>query len=104
VEAYTDQIQLLRNRAELIRRAFMFALAALTGTLLSCLLLGLGLYSIVAAEAAAIVFVLSMISLLVCVAFYFREVSAALRAVQEEANDLLSADKPYLLPFIGRSR
>jgi Protein of unknown function (DUF2721) len=98
VEAYTDQIQLLRNRAELIRRAFMFALAALTGTLLSCLLLGL------AAEAAAIVFVLSMISLLVCVAFYFREVSAALRAVQEEANDLLSADKPYLLPFIGRSR
>jgi hypothetical protein len=40
----------------------------------------------------------------VCVAFYFREVSAALRAVQEEANDLLSADKPYLLPFIGRSR
>lgn len=104
LEAYTDQIQLLRNRAELIRRAFMFALAALTGTLLSCLLLGLGLYWIVAAEAAAIVFVLSMISLLVCVAFYFREVYAALRAVQEEAHDLLSADKPYLLPFIGRSR
>lgn len=58
------------------------------GTLLSCLLLGLGLCWNVAAESAAIVFVLSMISLLVCAAFYIREVTLALRSVQDEAHDL----------------
>ena len=56
--------------------------------LLSCLLLGLGLYWNVAAESAAIVFVLSMISLLVCAAFYIREVTLPLRSVQVEAHDL----------------
>ena len=88
VEAYTEQIDLIQKRAELIRRSFMFALLALTGTLLSCLLLGMGLYWNVAAESAAIVFVLSMISLLVCTAFYISEVTLALKAVQEEAHDL----------------
>ena len=89
VEAYTDQINLLHERAELIRRAFMWSLLAVIGTLVSCLLLGLGIYSNLAAESAAIVFVLSMISLVVCVAFVMREVTDALTAVQEEAHDLL---------------
>ena len=87
-EAYTGQIASIQKRAELIRRAFMFALLALAGTLLSCLLLGLGLYWNVAAESAAIVFVLSMISLLVCAAFYIREVTFALRSVEDEVHDL----------------
>lgn len=88
VEAYREQINLIRRRAELIRRAFMFALGALTGTLLSCLLLGLGLYWNVAAESAAVVFVLSMIALFLCTTFYIREVTVALTAVQQEARDL----------------
>ena len=98
VEAYRDQIDLIQRRAGLIRRAFMFSLLALTGTLLSCLLLGLGLYWFVAAESAAIVFVLSMISLLACIAFYIREVTVALGAVQEEAHDLLSSPPAKNLP------
>ena len=52
-------------------------------------MLGLGLYWNAAAESAAIVFVLSMISLLVCAAFYIREVTVALRSVQDEAHDLV---------------
>src|SRR5438067_1842225 len=87
-DAYTVQIASIQQRAELIRRAFLFALIALAGTLLSCLLLGLGLYWNVAAISAAILFVLSMISLLACAAFYIREVSVALSSVQDEAHDL----------------
>ena len=87
-EAFTAQIASIQQRAEMIRRAFLFALLALAGTLLSCLLLGFGLYWKAAAISAAIVFVLSMISLLVCAAFYIREVSVALSSVQDEAHDL----------------
>jgi len=87
-DAYTTQIASIQQRAEMIRRAFLFALLALAGTLLACLLLGLGLYWKAAAVSAAIVFVLSMISLLVCAAFYIREVNVALSSVQDEAHDL----------------
>ena len=45
------------------------------GTLLACLLLGLGLRRNVAAESAAIVFVVSMISPLVRTVFSIREVN-----------------------------
>ena len=41
-DAYAAQIASIQKRAELMRRAFMFALLALAGTLLSCLLLGWG--------------------------------------------------------------
>jgi len=87
-DAYTAQIASIERRAEMIRRAFLFALFALAGTLLSCLLLGLGLYWRAAAVAAAIAVVLSMISLLVCAAFYIGEVRVALSSVQDEAHDL----------------
>lgn len=87
-EAYTAQIESITQRAEMIRKAFLFALIALAGTLLSCLLLGFGLYWIAAAVAAAVVFVLSMIALLVSALFYIREVRVALSSVQEEAHDL----------------
>ena len=52
------------------------------------LLLGLGLYWKAADVSAAVVFVLSMISLLVCAGFYIREVNVALSSVQDEAHDL----------------
>ena len=87
-EAYTAQIESITRRAETIRKAFLFALLALAGTLLSCLLLGLGLYWKAAAVAAAIVFVISMIALLVSAVFYIAEVRVALSSVQEEAHDL----------------
>ena len=87
-DAYTAQIASIQHRAEMIRRAFLFALLALAGTLLACLLLGLGLYWKAAAVSAAVVFVLSMMSLLFCAAFYIREVNVALSSVQDEAHDL----------------
>jgi hypothetical protein len=50
--------------------------------------LGFGLYWTIAAVAAAIVFVISMFSLLVYAVFYIREVRVALSSVQDEAHDL----------------
>lgn len=85
---YTAQITSIEHRAEMIRRAFLFALLALAGTLVSCLLLGFGLYWTAAAVAAAIVFVLSMLALLVSAGFYIAEVRVALSSVQDEAHDL----------------
>jgi uncharacterized protein DUF2721 len=87
-EASTRQIASIQQRAEMIRREFLFALLALAGTLVSCLLLGFGLYSKFAAISAAAVFVLSMASLLVCAAFYIRDVRLALSSVEDEAHDL----------------
>jgi len=91
-EAYTSQIQSIEQRAELIRRAFLFSLLSLVGTLMSCLLLGLGLYWESAAIAAAIVFVTSMLVLLVGAFYYVREVMVALSSVRDEARDLVSMD------------
>ena len=87
-EAYTFQIQSIEQRAELIRRAFLFALLALVGTLISCLLLGLGLYWEASAVAAVIVFVAAMLILLVGAIYYIREVMVALSSVRDEARDL----------------
>ena len=91
-EAYTTQIQSIEQRAELVRRAFLFSLIALVGTLLSCLLLGLGLYWEAAAVAAAIVFVTGMLALLVGAVYYIREVMVALSSVRDEARDLVFMD------------
>ena len=91
-EAYTSQIQSIEQRAEMIRRAFLFALVALVGTVISCLLLGLGLYWEAGAVAAAIVFVAGMLSLLVGALYYIREVRVALSSVQHEARDLFFMD------------
>jgi len=87
-EAYTSQIQSIEMRAEMIRRAFLFSLLSLVGTLLSCLLLGLGLYSEAAAVGAAIVFVIAMVALLVGAVYYIREVMVALSSVRDEARDM----------------
>jgi hypothetical protein len=87
-EAYTAQIESIERRADIIRRSFLMVLVALSATIASCLLLGLGLYVPGAALAAVIVFVLSMICLLVGTLYYIREVMVALSSVRDEARDL----------------
>jgi len=86
-EAYTAQISAIEQRAEMIRRCFLLVLIALSGTIASCLLLGVGLYWKDAAVAAVIVFVLAMTCLLVGTLYYIREVTVALSAVHNEARD-----------------
>jgi Protein of unknown function (DUF2721) len=86
-DAYTAQIQSIEQRAELIRRCFLLALISLAGTIVSCLLLGFGLYWPEAALLAVIVFVVAMISLLGAAGYYLREVNVALTSVREEARD-----------------
>jgi drug/metabolite transporter (DMT)-like permease len=91
-DAYTSQIQSIEQRAELVRRAFLFSLVSLVGTLISCLLLGLGLYWQAAAVAAVIVFVAGMVSLLAGAVYYIREVTVAMSSVRDEARDLVFMD------------
>ena len=91
-EAYTAQIGLIEQRAEMIRRCFLLALISLAGTIASCLLLGFGLYWENAAIAAVVVFVLAMLCLLVGTLYYIREVIVALSSVHNEARDLRFMD------------
>jgi amino acid permease len=86
-EAYTTQITSIEQRAELIRRCFLLLLAALAGTITSCLLLGIGLYWKEAAVAAVLLFVLAMICLLLGTFYYICEVNVALDSVRAEAHD-----------------
>jgi len=86
-EAYTSQIGAIEQRAEMIRRCFLFVLISLAGTIVSCLLLGFGLYWQQAAVAAVVVFVLAMICLLAGTLYYIREVIVALSSVHHEARD-----------------
>jgi len=86
-EAYTTQIGLIEQRAEMIRRCFLLALVSLAGTIASCLLLGVGLYWKEAALAAVVVFVLAMICLLAGTLYYIHEVTVALSSVHNEARD-----------------
>lgn len=91
-DAYISQIRSIEQRAEMIRRCFLFSLVALVATLTSCLLLGLGLYWEAAALAAVVVFVTGMFSLLVGALYYISEVTVALSSVREEARDLAFMD------------
>ncbi len=86
-EAYTVQINLIEERAEMIRRCFLLVLVSLAGTIASGLLLGIGHYWNGAAVAAAIFFVLAMICLLAGTIHYIREVVVSLSSVQNEARD-----------------
>lgn len=85
--AYSAQIDSIESRAEMIRRAFVFTLYGLIGTIASCLLLGGGLYSRWCEGAAAIVFVLSTLTVLIGMIYYAREVRVALTSVRTEAED-----------------
>ena len=84
-EALADQIASIERRAERIRRAFLFTLLCLVGTILACLLLGLGQYWPQAAVLAAFAQVTAMLSLLVSTLYYLAEMVAALSSVREEA-------------------
>ena len=86
-EAYASQIASIEHRAEMIRRAFLFTVYSLLGTVATCLLLGLGLYWRYAQAMAALLFVVSMSALLAGMAYYAREVSVALSSVRQEAAD-----------------
>ena len=86
-DAYASQITSIERRAEMIRKAFMWTLYSLQGTIATCLLLGLGLYWQIAQMIAAILFVISTIGLLIGMMYYVREVGMALSSVREEAAD-----------------
>lgn len=86
-EAYTEQINSIENRAEMIRRCFVLVLISLAGSIAACLLLGFGVYWKGAAFTAAAVFVLALISLLAGTIYYIREVMVALSSVHQEARD-----------------
>jgi len=86
-EAYTAQIRAIELRAEMIRRCFLLALVSLAATLVSGLLLGIGLYWKGAAVAAVVFFVLAMICLLAATIYYLREIIVALSSVHREALD-----------------
>ena len=86
-EAYTEQINSIEQRAEIIRRCFMLVLISLAGAIAACLLLGLGVYWNQAAVAAVVVFVMSLICLLAGTIYYIREVTVALSSVHQEARD-----------------
>ncbi len=86
-EAYASQIASIEHRAEMIRRAFLFTVYSLLGTVTTCLLLGLGLHWRYAQAMAALLFEASMSALLAGMAYYAREVSVALSSVRQEAAD-----------------
>ena len=80
-----DQIASIEGRAGLIRRAFLFTLFCLAGTVIACLLLGLGLYWQLAQVMAAIVISGAILCLLIGTSYYIAEVLVALSSVREEA-------------------
>lgn len=84
-EAFYIQITSIDRRAELIRKSMQFMLAGLVGTIVSCLLLGLGVYSRAADTFAVAVFVAGIISMLVGTCYYLAEINVSLRSVREEA-------------------
>ena len=84
-EALANQISSVEVRAERIRKACLFTLLCLAGTVGTCLLLGLGLYWPAAQLLAVVLFALSIVFLLVGTLFYIAEIVVALSSVQDEA-------------------
>lgn len=84
-EVLHAQVLSIDSRAELIRKAMLFVLLALIGTILTCLLLGVGLYWYFAEIVAVIVFVASIVAMLAGASFYLWEIWLALSSVREEA-------------------
>ena len=102
-EAYTEQIQAIERRAEMIRRCFLLVLISLAGAIASCLLLGLGLYWKGAAVLAVIVFVLALLCLLAGTLHYIREIRVSLSSVHQEARDSRFMDLGTPPEIRGRS-
>lgn len=83
-EALADQIISIERRAERIRKACLFTLVALAGTIATCMLLGLALLWRPAENLAAILLTVSILSLLIGVVFYISEITVALSSVRDE--------------------
>jgi hypothetical protein len=73
-EAYASQIAPIEQRAEVIQKAFVSILCSLPGTIITCLLLALGIYWQYA-RAMATVIVISSIGLLAGIIHHVRRVS-----------------------------
>lgn len=84
-DAFTIQIQSIDQRAELIRKAMLLVLISLLGTILSCLLLGFGLYWRLAQDIAVGIFVAAILCMLAGTCYYAGEIRIALSSVREEA-------------------
>jgi len=93
-DAYAAQLTSIEKRAELMRRCFLFSLVALMGAIISCLLLGLGLYWKQAGVAAVGIFVVSLLCLITSTAYYICEVLSALTAAKDEMRDSRFAVPP----------
>ena len=84
-EALADQIASIEQRAERIRKAMLYRLLSLAGAIVSCLLLGLGLFWPHAQLLAVAVFVLAILSMLAGTLYYLAEILVALSSVRDEA-------------------
>ena len=84
VLAIQSQIESIESRAEKIKQAFFYNLLGTIGVMLTCLLLGLGLYEPEVLNIAVILFVLSVLSMMIGMVFYIAEVAIALSSVNEE--------------------
>ncbi len=85
--ALQSQIESIELRAGKIKNAFFYNLLGTIGVMLTCLLLGLGLYAQEVLTIAVVIFVLSVLSVLsmmVGMVFYISEVAIALTSVHEE--------------------
>lgn len=82
--ALQSQIESIELRAGKIKNAFFYSLLGTIGVMITCLLLGLGLYVHEALTIAVILFVLSLLSMLTGMVFFISEVIIALSSVKEE--------------------
>jgi hypothetical protein len=84
VLALQSQIESIELRAAKIKNAFFYHLLGTIGVMITCLLLGLGLYVYEALMIAVILFVFSVFSMLIGMCFFISEVAIALTSVKEE--------------------
>lgn len=84
VLALQSQIESIKFRAVKIKNAFFYSLLGTIGVMITCLLLGLGLYVQEALMIAVILFVFSVLSMLIGMIFFISEVAIALTSVKEE--------------------
>jgi hypothetical protein len=84
-QALAEQIISIERRAERIRKACLFVLVALAGTIATCMLLGLTLFWPAAEPFAGVLLTLSIFSLFVGTMYYVAEIGVALSSVREEA-------------------
>jgi hypothetical protein len=82
--ALQSQIESIEIRARKIKHAFFYNLLGTIGVMMTCLLLGLGLYEPEALIIAVILFVISVLSMMVGMGYYIAEVAIALTSVKEE--------------------